>query len=373
MSKTWFITGASRGFGREWAIAALERGDRVAATARDTASLDDLVAEVRRRAAADRSSTSPTATADFAAVEQAHEHFGRLDVVVNNAGYGQFGMVEELTEDEARGPDRDQPVRRAVGDPGGAAVPARAGQRPHHPGVLDRRHLGVPARRHLPRVQVGRSRASARRSPRRSPASASTSRWSSPAASPPTGPARRPSTRRSCRRTTRCTRGHAEQRGAARPRNPGDPEATRAAILRGRRRRASRRCGSSSATAPLAIADGGLRVAAGDLERVAGRGTHRPGGRLAGLTARTNARTTARESRRGYGSRGGPPGRPLTSGLARAGAAGIIGCRSTLCWHGTRPGPRRGPRHPPVRAHDAPPRREAAAVERAAHRATTTA
>ena len=41
--KTWFITGASRGFGREWSIAALERGDRVAATARDTSTLDDLV------------------------------------------------------------------------------------------------------------------------------------------------------------------------------------------------------------------------------------------------------------------------------------------------------------------------------------------
>ncbi len=43
MSKTWFITGTSKGFGREWAIAALDRGDRVAATARDTSSLDDLV------------------------------------------------------------------------------------------------------------------------------------------------------------------------------------------------------------------------------------------------------------------------------------------------------------------------------------------
>ena len=43
MSKTWFITGASRGFGREWAIAALERGDTVVATARDTSTLDDLV------------------------------------------------------------------------------------------------------------------------------------------------------------------------------------------------------------------------------------------------------------------------------------------------------------------------------------------
>ena len=60
--KTWFITGASRGFGREWTLAALDRGDRVAATARDTSTLDDLVAEVRRRDPAARSWTSPTAT-----------------------------------------------------------------------------------------------------------------------------------------------------------------------------------------------------------------------------------------------------------------------------------------------------------------------
>ena len=44
VAKTWFITGTSRGFGREWAIAALDRGDTVAATARDITSLDDLVA-----------------------------------------------------------------------------------------------------------------------------------------------------------------------------------------------------------------------------------------------------------------------------------------------------------------------------------------
>ena len=43
--KTWFITGTSRGFGREWAIAALDRGDKVAATARDLATLDELVAK----------------------------------------------------------------------------------------------------------------------------------------------------------------------------------------------------------------------------------------------------------------------------------------------------------------------------------------
>jgi NAD(P)-dependent dehydrogenase (short-subunit alcohol dehydrogenase family) len=98
---TWFLTGASRGFGRAWAVAALERGDRVAATARDVSTLDDLVErfgdlvlpltlDVTDRAAA------------FAAVARAHEALGGLDVVVNNAGYGQFGMIEELSEAELR-------------------------------------------------------------------------------------------------------------------------------------------------------------------------------------------------------------------------------------------------------------------------------
>ena len=100
-TKTWFITGTSRGFGREWAIAALERGDSVAATARDAASLDDLVA-----AHGDKILPLSLDVTDhdavFAAVAEAHEHFGRLDVVVNNAGYGQFGMVEELSEAESR-------------------------------------------------------------------------------------------------------------------------------------------------------------------------------------------------------------------------------------------------------------------------------
>ncbi|MDQ1066266.1 SDR family oxidoreductase [Streptomyces canus] len=101
MKKTWFITGASRGFGRIWAEAALSRGDRVAATARRPESLEPLVdaygdsvlplaLDVTDRAAA------------FAAVQRAADAFGRLDVVVNNAGYGLFGMVEETTEEQAR-------------------------------------------------------------------------------------------------------------------------------------------------------------------------------------------------------------------------------------------------------------------------------
>ena len=99
--KTWFITGTSRGFGREWAIAALERGDKVAATARNLASLDDLVAK-HGDAILPIALDVTDRDADFAAVKRAHEHFGRLDIVVNNAGYGHFGMVEELSEAEIR-------------------------------------------------------------------------------------------------------------------------------------------------------------------------------------------------------------------------------------------------------------------------------
>ena len=99
--KTWFITGASRGFGREWAIAALDRGDSVAATARDTAPSTTWPSKYGELLLPIKLDVTDRA-ADFAAVQQAHDHFGRLDVVVNNAGYGQFGMIEELSEAEAR-------------------------------------------------------------------------------------------------------------------------------------------------------------------------------------------------------------------------------------------------------------------------------
>jgi NAD(P)-dependent dehydrogenase (short-subunit alcohol dehydrogenase family) len=101
MAKTWFITGASRGFGREWTIAALERGDTVAATARDTSTLDDLVTKFGDDLLPLKLDVTDK-DAVAAAVKDAHDRFGRLDVVVNNAGYGQFGMVEEISEQEAR-------------------------------------------------------------------------------------------------------------------------------------------------------------------------------------------------------------------------------------------------------------------------------
>ena len=99
--KIWFITGTSRGFGREWAIAALDRGDRVAATARNTDSLAELV-ERYGDAILPITLDVTDKKAATAAVAQAHEHFGRLDIVINNAGFGHFGFVEEITEDEAR-------------------------------------------------------------------------------------------------------------------------------------------------------------------------------------------------------------------------------------------------------------------------------
>lgn len=101
MSKVWLITGAGRGLGREFAVAALARGDRVAATARDLAQLDDL-AEAHGDALLPLRMDVTDKAAVAQAVAHAADRFGRLDVVVNNAGYGLFGAVEEITERQLR-------------------------------------------------------------------------------------------------------------------------------------------------------------------------------------------------------------------------------------------------------------------------------
>jgi NAD(P)-dependent dehydrogenase (short-subunit alcohol dehydrogenase family) len=99
--KVWFITGTSRGFGRAIAQAALDRGDSVVATARDPRTLDDLVAASGTRAIA-----VPLDVTDEAAAEKAIaagvEAFGHLDVVVNNAGYADFGSIEETPSAQFR-------------------------------------------------------------------------------------------------------------------------------------------------------------------------------------------------------------------------------------------------------------------------------
>ncbi|WP_214073845.1 SDR family NAD(P)-dependent oxidoreductase [Mucilaginibacter sp. dw_454] len=101
MAKTIFITGASRGFGKLWAEALLQRGDKVVATARDLSSLDDLVSKYGDNILALQLDVN-NREAGFAAVAKAKEHFGSIDVLINNAGYGLFGAIEENTEKEAR-------------------------------------------------------------------------------------------------------------------------------------------------------------------------------------------------------------------------------------------------------------------------------
>ncbi|MEV4353304.1 SDR family NAD(P)-dependent oxidoreductase [Nonomuraea sp. NPDC004186] len=101
MSKVWFVTGSSRGLGRSFVEAALSRGDKVAATARTTESLDELVAAYGDAVLPLAMDVTDKA-AVFESVKRAREHFGRLDVIVNNAGYAQIGAIEELTEQELR-------------------------------------------------------------------------------------------------------------------------------------------------------------------------------------------------------------------------------------------------------------------------------
>ncbi len=100
-SKVWFITGTSKGFGRVWAEAALARGDRVAATARDIKTLAPLAERYGDLVAALPLDVTDKAAVD-ATIAAAQARFGRLDVVVNNAGYGLFGAIEEVSEAEAR-------------------------------------------------------------------------------------------------------------------------------------------------------------------------------------------------------------------------------------------------------------------------------
>ena len=99
--QTWFITGSSRGFGRALTIAALEAGDQVVATARKPEQLDDLVAQYGDRifpVALDVTDRS----AAVAAIEAAVARYGKLDVVVNNAGYANISPVETTPEDDFR-------------------------------------------------------------------------------------------------------------------------------------------------------------------------------------------------------------------------------------------------------------------------------
>ena len=99
--KVWFITGSSRGFGRIWTEAALERGDKVAATARKPESIADLKEKYGENVLTLKLDvTQPDQVKS--AVKAAYDHFGRLDIVFNNAGYSLVGTIEEASADDIR-------------------------------------------------------------------------------------------------------------------------------------------------------------------------------------------------------------------------------------------------------------------------------
>ena len=101
MNKIWFITGASRGFGRIWTETALKRGDRVTATARkltDIADLKQRFGDAVLPLALDVTNSEQVQQV----VQQAYAHFGRLDVLVNNAGTSLFAATEEASDEQIR-------------------------------------------------------------------------------------------------------------------------------------------------------------------------------------------------------------------------------------------------------------------------------
>ena len=126
MSRTWLITGASRGFGRRLAEAVLEGGEQVVATARRPEQLADLVG---RFGALVRTAALDVTDADAAraAVAAAVDAFGHLDVVVNNAGYANSGPIEEMAEADFR--DQFEANFFGVVNVTRAALPVLRGQR----------------------------------------------------------------------------------------------------------------------------------------------------------------------------------------------------------------------------------------------------
>lgn len=100
-NKVWFITGSSRGFGRVWAEAALKRGDKVAATARKQESIADLKEQFGDNVLTLELDVTNTDQVK-AAVQRAYNHFGRLDIVLNNAGYSLVSTIEEANADDIR-------------------------------------------------------------------------------------------------------------------------------------------------------------------------------------------------------------------------------------------------------------------------------
>ena len=138
--QVWLVTGAGRGLGVDIVRAALAAGHAVVATARRTQSVVDAVGEHENLLAVALDVTDAAAAQD--AVRAAVERFGRLDVLVNNAGSFHAGFFEEMSPGGLARPDRDDPVRSGQRHPRCVASDAGPACGPGGHGVLDGRHLG---------------------------------------------------------------------------------------------------------------------------------------------------------------------------------------------------------------------------------------
>src|SRR6478752_2936107 len=101
MSKTILITGASKGFGKAWTEILLKNGYNVAATARDINSLTDLKAQYDNAILPLKLDVTKREES-LAVVQKVQEHFGTIDILINNAGYALHGAIEEASENDAR-------------------------------------------------------------------------------------------------------------------------------------------------------------------------------------------------------------------------------------------------------------------------------
>ena len=130
MQKTWFITGASRGFGRIWTEAALKRGDRVTATARKLADVADLAERFGDTVLPLALDVTDSAQVERV-VQQAYARFGRLDVLVNNAGASLFAATEEASDEQIRGLFDANYFGMVPSAPSGSAIVAETRERSH--------------------------------------------------------------------------------------------------------------------------------------------------------------------------------------------------------------------------------------------------
>jgi NAD(P)-dependent dehydrogenase (short-subunit alcohol dehydrogenase family) len=153
MSKVWLVTGSASGLGRSIADAVLASGVCLVATARDPRRLADLVTQYGEQVC-----TAPLDVADeaaaAAAVQVAITAFGRLDVVVNNAGYGDIAPFEQVRSERFKAVV-DTNFYRVVYVTRGATDHAKAKERLHPSGIVSGRSPGSSRQRCVPRRQVG--------------------------------------------------------------------------------------------------------------------------------------------------------------------------------------------------------------------------